>query len=210
MVVTLLAHGCPRQATWGRLRAGRAHSRLLACLGRARTASGCIPIWYRPGKGISGHVQADELYARDQHPTPRTGGGGRGPERACCSRAACGGEGDGCGKRWPWPSPERLWLGGVISVRRDRQLTWCVGPAHPRLRAPHTPLGLCRRREQLCGGDHPRQRATACPPARGAGRRASALRGCCSRRWSRPPPSDGSWQLADGSCGGALRQSPRC
>jgi len=39
-VVTLLAHGCPRQATWGRLRAGRAHGGILAAAGGRALSAG--------------------------------------------------------------------------------------------------------------------------------------------------------------------------
>jgi len=95
-----------------------------------------------------------------------------------------------------------------ISARRDKQVTWRTSYADPRLRAQHKALGLRGRREQLCGGDHPRQRATACAPARGPCPRASVLPGCSSRRWSRPRSSGGSCRSADGSSGGAQRRSP--
>jgi len=31
--------------------------------------------------------------------------------------------------------PARLWLGGVLSARRDKQLTWCAGHAGAGVRA---------------------------------------------------------------------------
>ncbi len=43
--------------------------------------------------------------------------------------------------------PSRLWLGGVISARRDRQLTWHAGHADPCLCAQHDGVGLRGRLE---------------------------------------------------------------
>ncbi len=83
----------------------------------------------------------------------------QGPEdMAQNASAALGPPAEGRGRVWQAMAmavPARLWLGGVISARRDKQLTWRASPAHPRLRTQHDALGLCGRLEQLCGGDHP-------------------------------------------------------
>ncbi len=100
------------------------------------------------------HVQADEIYVKISTP-PRA----QGPEdMAQNASAALGPPAEGQGRVWQAMAmavPARLWLGGVISARRDKQLTWRASPAHPRLRTQHDALGLCGRLEQLCGGDHP-------------------------------------------------------
>ncbi len=80
-VVTLLAHGCPRQA----IVAAFGLDERTVVSWQERAGGHCQRVHthlVQAGQVDLQHVQADEIYARSLHPTPRRGGGGRGTEHA--------------------------------------------------------------------------------------------------------------------------------
>jgi len=93
-VVTLLAHGCPRQAI---VAAFGLDERTVASW-QQRAGAHCQRVHthlVQAGQVDLQHVQADEIYARSLHPTPRTGTRGRGRERVLCPARALRGDGAG-------------------------------------------------------------------------------------------------------------------
>jgi len=119
-VLTLLAHGCPRQAivaafgldertvaSWQQ-RAGAQCQRVHTHLVQARQVD-------------LQHVQADEIYVKVCTP-PRVEETGAEEHSALTDPLLLS---EGTGRVWQAMAlavPSRLWLGGVISARRDRQL----------------------------------------------------------------------------------------
>ncbi len=119
-VVTLLAHGCPRQAI---VAAFGLDERTVASW-QQRAGAHCQRVHthlVQAGQVDLQHVQADEIYVKISTP-PRA----EGPEDV--DQTAPGAPlppAEGRGRVWQAMAlavPSRLWLGGVISVRRDRQL----------------------------------------------------------------------------------------
>ncbi len=118
-VLTLLSHGCPPQAivaafgldertvaSWQQ-RAGAQCQRVQTHLVQARQVD-------------LQHVQADEIYVKRCAP-PQPEGAETGAERP----AAAPERAEGTGHVWQAMAmavPSRLWLGGVISAHRDKQL----------------------------------------------------------------------------------------
>ena len=119
-VLTLLAHGCPRQAIVAAF--GLDERTVAAWQERAGTQCQRVQTYLvQAGQVDLQHVQADEIYVRVCTPP-------HGEETGAEEQGALG---DSCmptkGKRRVWQAmamavPSRLWLGGVISARRDKQL----------------------------------------------------------------------------------------
>ena len=119
-VVTLLAHGCPRQAI---VAAFELDERTVAAW-QERAGAQCQRVHshlVQAGQVDLQHVQADEIYVKVCTP-PRTKE--TGPEEQNTLPASLP-PSEGRGRVWQAMAmavPSRLWLGGVLSVRRDRQL----------------------------------------------------------------------------------------
>jgi transposase-like protein len=118
-VVTLLAHGCPPQAI---VAAFGLDERTVAAW-QQRAGAQCQRVHthvVQAGQVDLQHVQADEIYVKLCMP-PQPGQAENGAEQvpAAPERAA------GRGRVWQAMAlavPSRLWLGGVISAHRDKQL----------------------------------------------------------------------------------------
>ncbi len=119
-VVTLLAHGCPRQAI---VAAFGLDERTVASW-QERAGAHCQRVHthlVQAGQVDLQHVQADEIYVKVCTPPPAEGTGADGDSTPPGSLQPS----DGKGRVWQAMAlavPTRLWLGGVLSARRDRQL----------------------------------------------------------------------------------------
>ncbi len=119
-VVTLLAHGCPRQAI---VAAFGLDERTVASW-QQRAGAHCQRVHthlVQAGQVDLQHVQADEIYVKVCTP-PRAQGPEDADENVSSAPLA---PSEGTRRVWQAMAmavPSRLWLGGVISARRDKQL----------------------------------------------------------------------------------------
>ncbi len=119
-VVTLLAHGCPRQAI---VAAFGLDERTVASW-QERAGGHCQRVHthlVQAGQVDLQHVQADEIYVKIRTPPRAEEMGTEGQNTPAASLASSAGK----GRVWQAMAlavPSRLWLGGVISARRDRRL----------------------------------------------------------------------------------------
>ena len=120
-VVTLLAHGCPRQAIIAAFELDERTVAAMSRSGRARSASGSTRISCRRGRWISSTCR--RMRSTPVVCTPPRAQGPEDADENVSSAPLAPSE----GTRRVWQAmamavPSRLWLGGVISARRDRQL----------------------------------------------------------------------------------------
>jgi len=119
-VVTLLAHGCPRQAI---VAAFGLDERTVASW-QERAGAQCQRVHthlVQAGQVDLQHVQADEIYVKVRTPPH---GAEAGPEEQNTPSGPLP-PSQGKGRVWQAMAmavPSRLWLGGVLSARRDRRL----------------------------------------------------------------------------------------
>src|SRR5437763_1856526 len=114
-VVTLLAHGCPLQAI---VAAFGLDERTVAAW-QQRAGAQCQRVHthlVQAGQVDLQHVQADEIYVRLRTPPPAVGA-----ETAPTAPESAPGPGH-VWQAMAMAVPSRLWLGGVISAQRDKQL----------------------------------------------------------------------------------------
>lgn len=117
-VLTLLAHGCPLQAI---VAAFAVDERTVASW-QERAGAQCQRVQthlVQAGQVDLQHVQADEIYVKVCLPAQA---GGTAPEEQSSPAAP---DTAGTGRVWQAMAmavPSRLWLGGVISAHRDKQL----------------------------------------------------------------------------------------
>ncbi len=118
-VLTLLAHGCPLQA----IVAAFALDERTVADWQQRAGAQCQRVHthlVQAGQVDLQHVQADEIYVKRCTPPPPAG-----TEHARPSASAEPATAAGAGHVWQAMAlavPSRLWLGGVISAHRDKQL----------------------------------------------------------------------------------------
>lgn len=118
-VLTLLSHGCPPQAI---VAAFGLDERTVASW-QQRAGAQCQRVHthlVQAGQVDLQHVQADEIYVKVCTP-PQLEGAETGAEHTPAAPESA----EGTGRVWQAMAmavPSRLWLGGVLSARRDKQL----------------------------------------------------------------------------------------
>lgn len=128
-VLTLLAHGCPLQA----IVAAFALDERTVTSWQQRAGAHCAQVQthlVQAGQIDLQHVQADEIYVKTCR-APQSEEAESGAE----STAAAAPLGAGTGRVWQAMAmsvPSRLWLGGVLSAHRDKQL---IGTLATQIRA---------------------------------------------------------------------------